>query len=245
MVMSRIVASMLVVVVMLGSSGCVLRQVDSGAERTETREFPNFDSVDFSGFGRLEVEQSDEFGMELTGTETSLDRVVTEVRGDTLYIHHRTRWAPWFWDVRSQRLDIRLTVPELSRLTVAGAGEVTVDALEGDEFRFDISGAGDFTARDIDVRELRVTLSGAGSVRVSGSAEDQSVTISGAGNYDARDLESDTVRVDLSGASSATVWATESLDIKASGASSVDYYGDPEVSSDMSGAGSVTARGER
>ncbi len=238
----RVVVLALALMMLLGMSGCVVRRVDTGPKTSEVYPVSGFDSVDFSGFGTLEVEQGDEYGLELTGSTRELERVEVEVRGDTLHIRQKSRWTLWFWDAGGQRIDVRLTVPELRELVVSGAGEVDVEGLEGDEFRFELSGAGEFSARDIDVRELSVTLSGASSAQLNGSADSQSVVISGAGDYDGRDLESDEVRVDISGASSATVWAKETLDITTSGAASVDYYGSPEVTTDVSGAGSITAR---
>ena len=239
----QVVTGVLVVMMIVGVSGCVVRPVDTGGTRTETRDVSGFDAIELSGFGSMHIEQGEDYEVELSGSESVLDRTETEVRGSTLRIGQYRQWSIWPFFTGPQRLDVRVTVPSLERVTVSGAGDVSIEGLEGERFEFRLSGAGDLTARDVDLDALRVELSGAGSARISGKARTQEVVLSGAGDYDGRDLESSDARVEVSGAGSVVVWAEERLDVQASGAGSVEYYGDPRVRSDVSGVSSVTGRG--
>ncbi len=242
----RSVIGVLVMMMMLvGVSGCVVRPVDSGPTRTEVRDLSEFDTIDFSGFGSMVIEQGDGYEVELTSTESVLQRVDTEVRGGTLRIGQYRQWSLWPFFRGPQRLDVRIVAPSLERVTVSGAGDVSIDGLKGERFEFKLSGAGDLSARDVDLDRLVIELSGAGSARVTGTVDTQEITISGAGDYDGRDLEGRSARVEVSGAGSVVVWAEERLDVRASGAGSVEYYGDPQVRSDVSGVSTVTGRGRR
>lgn len=239
----RLAAAILVFMMLVGVSGCIVRPVDTGAMATEVRDVPEFDAIDFAGFGSMVIEQGAGYEVELTGTESVLQRVDTDVRGGTLRVGQDSPWSLWPFFLGPQRLEVRVVVPSLERVVVSGAGDVSIDGLEGERVELGLSGAGTVSARDVDLDRLVVELSGAGSARVSGVVDTQEVTLSGAGDYDGRDLESRNARVEVSGAGSVVVWAEERLDVRASGAGSVEYYGDPQVRSDVSGASSVTGRG--
>lgn len=243
--MKRIGLAVLAIVLVLALPGCIVRRVDSGDVRTESRDVEGFNQVVFDGYGNLTVEQGDTYSLELSGTQSVLDQVTTKVSGDRLYIDFSTGPRIWLFNIGEQRLDIKLTVPELTELEVNGAGDVTMDSIKGDKLEYRLSGAGKLSARDIEVRDLTIKMSGAGAAEVGGKATVQDISISGAGSYDARDLESRDAVVEMSGAGQAIVWATGTLDITASGAGSVEYYGNPDVTSNVSGAGSIHDRGSR
>lgn len=241
----KITLAALITVLALGLSGCIVRRAEDVDNRTETRNVSKFDEVDFSGYGRVEVVPGDTYELELNGPADLLNKIKTEVRGDTLYIGRDAGWEIWLFGMGDRKIDITITVPMLSRIKVAGAGDVIIDGMEADSFEFDLSGAGTLRGDDLRLGELLIDMSGAGSASLSGRVDDQEIVISGAGEYEGGDLESKRTRVDMSGAGNATVWATESLDIEASGAGSVKYWGDPDVNQDVSGAGTVHGLGDK
>ena len=243
--MRRVVLVMLIVTVAAALSGCVVRRAEDTETRSETRTVSGFDEVEFSGYGSLDIVQGDRFELELTGPADLVERTETEVKGDTLFIGQKASWTFWLFNVGSRKIDVRLVVPELSAVEVSGAGDVTIDGLEGDSFEFRLSGAGELSGSDLDLDELTVDMSGAGKTELDGTADNQDITVSGAGEFDGRDLKGRDVRIEMSGAGKATVWAEDDLEIQASGAGSVEYYGNPNVTSDLSGVGSVEDRGER
>lgn len=240
----RVLIAAMVAALALGLSGCIVRRVEIEKPSSESRRIDKFDAVSFSGYGGLTVKEGSRYDVEIDGPQSAVDRVKTEVRGDTLYIEWQDGWFGW-WRFSDSQLDIVVTTPSIERLELSGAGEVKMDGFTGDAFTFDLSGAGSLDAQDIEFDELSITLSGAGGADVSGVVGSQSVSISGAASYDARDLECRDADVEMSGAGSATVWATDRLDIRLSGAGSVDYYGTPKVTQDISGLGSVQGRGDR
>lgn len=235
----------LITVLSLGLAGCIVRRASDTDTRTESRDVDGFSAIEFAGFGDVKVVQGDEYDVELSGPADLVGRITTEVHGDTLYIGRDSKWELWILGTGNRQVDIAITVPELEKIKVEGAGVVNIDGLEGESFEFDLSGAGELRGRDLKLTDLVVDMSGAGSARLTGSVDTQKVVISGAGEYDAQDLESRTTSVDMSGAGSAKVWATETLDVDASGAGSVKYWGEPDVRQEVSGAGSVSDEGAR
>lgn len=235
----------LVAALVVGLSGCVLRRAEESEARTESRDVEAFDEVEFTGYGTLKIEQGPDYAVEVSGPGDEIDRLKTEVRGDTLVIGQEERFEFWLFGWGTREVEVRMTVPDLSKVQVSGAGDVNIDGLETESFEFRLSGAGQLTGRDLDLGELVVEMSGAGRAELSGAADSQEIVISGAGEYDAADLETRDTRIDMSGAGTATVWAEDTLDVKASGAGSVNYYGNPDVDSDVSGAGTLDDRGDR
>jgi len=243
-VFRRVVVVTVVAALALGLSGCIVRRVDTEKPRVESRAVESFDAVSFSGYGDLVIKRGPRRDVEINGPESVIERIETQVRGDTLHIDWKSGWFGW-WNFSGSNVEIVVTMPEIQALDVSGAGDVTMDDFTGEDFAFELSGAGSFKAQDIEFDEVSVDLSGAGAAELSGMVANQTVSISGVGEYDARDLESKTARVEMSGAGSASVWAKDSLNVDLSGAGSVEYYGDPRVSQDISGVGSVNARGDR
>jgi len=241
----KIAVVVLAVLLVLGLSGCIVRRASDTDTTTESRDVQDFTAVDFAGFGNLTIVQGDQYELELSGPTDLVDRIETEVHGDTLYIARDAKWEIWILGLGNRQVDITITVPELKELNVEGAGVVTIDELEGESFEFDLSGAGELRGADLKLGDLVVDMSGAGSAKLSGQVDTQKVVISGAGEYDAEDLESRMTTVDMSGAGSASVWATESLDVTAAGAGGVKYWGDPDVRQEVSGAGSVSDQGDK
>jgi len=241
----KILTLVLAAVLVLGLSGCIVRRASDTDTKTETREVQDFTAVDFAGFGDVTVIQGDEYELELSGPTDLVDRIKTEVHGDTLYIDRDGKWEIWILGMGNRQVDIKITVPELKELNVEGAGVVNIDGLEGESFEFELSGAGELRGADLKLGDLVVVMSGAGSAKLSGQVDSQKVVISGAGEYDAEDLKSRMTTVDMSGAGSASIWATESLDVTASGAGGVKYWGDPDVRQEVSGAGTVSDQGDK
>lgn len=245
MMIRRVLALTLVVALAFGMSGCIVRRASETDTTTESREVDEFSAVDFSGFGNIQVVQGDEYGLQLSGPTDLVDRIETEVRGDTLYIDRDGSWEIWILGMGNRQVDITITVPELKELKVEGAGLVNIDGLEGASFEFDLSGAGALEGKDLKLGELIVDMSGAGAATLSGQADVQKVAISGAGEYNAEELETRVTSVDMSGAGSADVWVTQTLDITADGAGTVNYWGDPDVRQEVSGAGTVHDQGDK
>ncbi|MFR9805449.1 GIN domain-containing protein [Pseudonocardia sp. RS010] len=188
----------------------------SGTVRTENRPVPGFDAVEFAGAGTLAIEQTGAESLEVTADEAVLPSLTSEVDGTTLTLGLREGTIP----VRADRISFRVTVRELTGLTVSGAGSVTVNGVDGPE--------------------LAITHGGAARVVVSGRVTRQVVDLTGVGEYDAVDLASEEADVTVSGAGSAVVDVSRSLQARVTGVGSIRYEGSPRVTQEITGLGEVT-----
>ena len=117
-------------------------------------------------------------------------------------------------------LDVAIVAPTLPPLTLAGAGDVSLDNL----------------AQAV----LRIDLSGAGNIDASGKVKNVSVTSSGAGNVDLEHLDATDATVDASGMGNLDLNASGKVNVTMSGAGNLSLHRRPaELTSHLSGVGSI------
>jgi hypothetical protein len=206
----------------------------SGNVEKEERDVSGIDEIDFSGMGNLIITQGEEESLVVEADDNILPLIETDVFGDTLSLGYKTGYN----FIPTSNVRFYLTVIDLDKISLKGAGKIDCDNLETDELEFEISGAGDIDFT-IDADDLKVSSSGAGDMDFSGKVQSQDVDISGVGRYNSKELESKECTVTLSGAGSATVNVTEELDIKISGVGNVYYIGAPRIKQSISGLGKI------
>lgn len=215
-----------------------------GGMETRTIDTGGVRRIELKGIGDLEVLQGDHEELVIEADAATMDRILVDVRGDTLII--RLRSGFWLGAIMpSQEIRYRLTVRELASIALEGAGDVQVKGLEADSLTLALDGAGSLTADDLTAEALTVRHRGAGNVTMRGQAALQEVTLTGAGNYSAADLVSQIALVQIEGAGEATVWAQQRLDARVSGVGSIRYYGEPLLDQRIDGLGQVKSLGAR
>ncbi len=187
----------------------------SGNLKTESRPVERFTAINLSAAANLEIEQAGQESLELTADDNLLPLFTSEVRDGTLI----------------------LTVAE-GKMTRSGKGprfKVTVSELR----KLKVSGAGSINATKLDSDSLSISISGAASGSIAGRSNNLSISISGAGSLNAIDLQAKRATVIVSGAGDVTVNANEELDARVSGAGTIRYVGSPKLQSKISGVGSI------
>jgi len=211
---------------------------------TSERSVSGFDRVVFEGLGELTITQDDRESLTIEAESNVMSRITTEVRGDTLYIG----WRAGVFGlsvVPTKPLRYDLTMKDVRALELTGLGSLAAGEISTDRLAVTMGGGGRVVIRSLRAADLDLTLTGLGQVEVGGAVGRQSILVTGGGEYDGSDLESGVAAVTLTGVGKATVWATESLDVKLTGAGTVEYYGEPRVTQNVSGFGRVRSLGAR
>ena len=128
-------------------------------------------------------------------------------------------------------------------IVITGVGDIIAPSLDTDRLEIVIGGVGDVNIGSLTADELVIYINGVGDVVLAGQVVEQGVYLNGAGDYLAAKLESQTAIVEANGAGNATVWATDTLDVRISGPSTVEYYGDPQVTKNISIVGRLVSLG--
>lgn len=206
---------------------------------TQTRTARGYQEIDLSAPAHLVLTQGPRESIKVRADRRVLPYLTTRVTGRKLVIDledDRRRYR----DIEcAHETVIEITVPQLSAMSVSGAGSVEMPKWSGKRLDFALSGAGSVEAFRMSLADIDVDISGAGSLIASGQASRQKVSISGAGSYGGERLAGQTAAVSISGSGSARVNAGKSLDVSVSGVGGVTYVGNPRVKQQISGMGSV------
>jgi len=190
----------------------------SGVAVTEERTVAEFTKIEVGGASDVDVQVGGEVRIEVTADDNLIGHVRTRVENGTLKIDtsdgsYAFRKGP----------EVRVSVPTLEGITLAGSSDAKVAGVEAESFRAQVAGSADLT--------------------VAGTTQDLEAWVSGSGTLDLFDLEARNVTVRVSGSGDANVVALESLDAKVSGSGDVRYRGDPpRTNTSVSGSGTVTRR---
>ncbi len=216
----------------------------SGVITTQNREVGGFDSVQVDGAGQIIILQGEEESLEIQAEDNIIDRLTSEVQGNTLVLGYRDSvWRNSI--IPTKRIIYTLTIDDLSEITINGAADLEIDSLETGALALTINGAGQVTIDQLSAESLNVKIAGTTDMTIAGQVTQQLVSIEGAGNYKAGDLQTSTTSIEIDGLGSATVWASENLDISIDGGGNLRYYGSPNVTQEINGFGDIDNLGEK
>jgi len=236
-------------------AGCL--GIVSGSGELVKKELDNtgFNSVEVGNAFEIEVSQSDIYSIEITADDNIMDYIVVKQSGENLEIRLKSGY-----NYHSYTAIAKITMPELSGLSISGASSGTVEEfdIEGN-VDINVSGASSLTLSAMNADGIDIVVSGASGVNgnltvdnadfevsgasgleLSGSADDIDVTVSGASDLRLDDFTANDVDANVSGASTAVVNMDGTLNADVSGVSNLYYIGDPVMGDiNVSGVSSV------
>lgn len=204
----------------LTSAGCVVGSA-TGAPYSESQRhaYTGFQQVDVSAGVEVVVTQGP-FDVRAETTDgNDFDRLVVEVRGDTLHIGRKQSMFSW----GGPQYRVSVSAPAYSGFEVSSGAS--------------LDGAG------LSLANLKVSVSSGASLELAGSCADLSVDISSGASFHGEDLRCATAEVDASSGAHAEAFASQAADGEASSGASVNFHGKPaNFREDSSSGGSVSAR---
>ena len=205
-------------------------------------EGATFSSLFFRSVGEVFVIQGEPCGLKIEGSDDLVENIQVSVKDDVLEIDYQTDiedWTNFRWMDGDRHLRYYVTLPEIQKLNMEGAGILMGDSLQGEALELIQGGAGKIELHNLTYQSLTAELGGLGEIILTGQVNTQKVDLDGAGGYEAVELQSQDAEVMLSGAGSATVWAEKTLKATVTGAGSIKYKGDPEIEQENSGIGEI------
>jgi len=213
-------------------AGCVYIPI-GGPRVTEDRDVDDFTAIVLKTDGDVVVTVGDTPSLTIKARQAAMSLLTSEVRDGVLTLSVN---GP---HLGLGEVDYAVTVPQISDLTIEGAGDFEADFTGADDIHVAISGSGDITGTGIDATTVTSTIQGAGDIELTGRADEHSLEIDGSGNFDGQDLETKRARVSIAGSGDVEVNVTDKLDAEISGSGEIRYTGGADVSSDVSGSGSI------
>jgi phage shock protein PspC (stress-responsive transcriptional regulator) len=188
----------------------------------------DFKEVEISGIFDLTIRQGNRYSVELTGPSAEKDKYRISRLGKTLVIEYDDG-GKFDWNRNPIRMDevrIAITMPELDKLELSGAGKASIRDFTEDEMRIKMLGAIKAKGK-INARDLALYLSGASELALEGEGSALDAKVLGASKLNAYDYRAKNGLVEANGASKANVNITGRLEIIESLASKVSYKGNP------------------
>lgn len=190
----------------------------------------DFNELVINGFVDVNIYRGHEYAVEVSGPSREKEMYDLYVRGDRLVVEYkRQEKFTWRNSINQYRkVTINIMLPELNKLEVNGAGDVTVKEFTEDDLEIELNGAVDMKA-EINVRNLMVDLNGASKLDLRGEGTSLEANLIGASVLRGYNYEVENAIIETVAASKAYVNVTNHLDIRSSFVSKVEYIGDPKT----------------
>jgi len=225
------------VLVLLILISCSDDEIDGvGPTVTEELTIPSFDKIDFQIAGKVTIIQGLEQSVMVTSQANIIDRLNTNVDGDTWQIN----LGDGSFDYRT--FDVVITIPEVSGVALSGTGSISLrDFNLQNDIQFQLRGSGDIEIGQLEgAEDVDVEVSGSGTIEVnslSSTLNDLDIEINGSGNFLGLDMPTRNCSVDISGSGVSEVNVIDRLEVDISGSGMVFYRGQPSISQSISGSG--------
>lgn len=210
-----------------------------GNVKKETRQVNDFTGVLVSGNINVDLTYGDSKNITIEADENILPYIETAVENGNLVVKTKDKVS-----IRSKnKLIVHASLTRLTRLRVAGSGNITGDGNFSNDGKTEIgvSGSGNINVGMNSFNETKINISGSGNVTLRGkSTNNIDATISGSGNIDCTDVASNDVFAHVSGSGNIKVYANKSIDAKVSGSGNIYYKGSAtNINLKSSGSGKI------
>ncbi len=188
----------------------------SGKIVTQQRDVKGFKGVNVGGAILVEITAQKDFSVEIETDDNLLALIKTEVNDGVLEIETEGRISP------TEQVKVRISAPDIDKLEVSGASNLTLNNVKNSGLSLDASGAS--------------------KVKITGETAKFTAELSGASKLDADSLTASKADLEASGASHVDVNVSDDLTVDASGASKIVYSGTPTIHKKTSGASSISQK---
>lgn len=224
---------------LLALGSCSDDDIDGmGPVVTEEIQLAPFKSIYFQIAGVVTIKQGQEQQVLVTSQSNIIQRLNTSVVNDTWEIRFGS--GNYTYD----RMEIIITVPDISRVILAGSGSMTVEAFDNQsDLEFGLLGSGNILIDQLSgPNTVTIDLSGSGNIDVSRESsllEDLQISITGSGSFKGFLLPTKNCNTIITGSGNADITVNERLEGIISGSGSIFYLGRPQISINITGSGRV------
>lgn len=186
---------LLLAVIMLGmvlvTTSCVYRwkTFTASDEKTVTdkRNLKDYEKIEINGFPTVYFTQADSFSVKVKGPESTVDKILTEVDGQTLVIRNVGKVGILNFTMDDDGdVAVFVTSPDLVSIRLNGSGDFVSKArIDTDNMKIVLRGSGDIEIKDLICDNCHVELVGSGDVEIDRlEAKDLSSSLIGSGSID-------------------------------------------------------------
>lgn len=237
--MARFITTIAALLATAALSACdadVSDEAGSGLKAGKAFQLGDFSAVQLAGPFDATITTGGKPAVTIEGPQEIVDRLIVEVKDGELSIR-----TPRGARLRTnQPVKIRVSAPQLTAATIAGAGDIAIDKLAGGgNFDGTIAGAGSLDLGEVSLGSLKVSIAGSGEVTGSGTAASANHSISGSGSIRLADVATRDVEVSIMGSGDIEVQASQTADVSIMGSGDVRVTGGAKCEVTKMGSGNV------
>ncbi len=197
---------------------CTKTITGRGDTLSEDRQVPSFSGVRLEGDGELNIEQSSDQRVTVTGYGNLLPIYETFVQNDILFLKFKDEYH----NIRHNNIKVSITVPVLQSLAINGSGKIMMQ---------------NFLAGNA----LSAMINGSGDVYIANSIYNTAnLEINGSGYIHAETLKVNNAENIIHGSGSIDINCSQKLKVRIYGSGWVNYWGSPtELDTEISGNGHI------
>lgn len=204
----------------------------SGSQRSYAAA--DFSQVTLAGSDNVDIRVGTAYSVRAEGLAEELDRLRIRRKGDMLTVDRRGRhWG------RGETVKVYVTLPRLTRVTVAGSGDMAIDRIDGSSFSGTVAGSGTLAIAGAAVDALELTTAGSGDIHAAGTAKRANLQSAGSGDIDAARLTASEAEVSIAGSGDVRATVNGPATINMVGAGDVDLGPGARCTTQKIGAGEV------
>jgi len=191
--------------------------------------FKDFNELNITGIFNLVIRQGDVYSVEMQGPESEKKRFKVDQSGERLEIDYTSRNRTyWLKNMDDEPVKIIISMPNLTKLKVKGAGKVRIDGFNEESMDISLFGAMTCDA-NFKARNLQLDLSGPMVFELDGDGDFLEADVSKVAQLKASGYEVRHAVINAREMGRARVNARERVEIDTDFTGSVKYQGHPEV----------------
>lgn len=217
--------------------GSEAKDRDAGPSTSRTYSVGAFDKIESAGAYDLKVVSGDKPGVTATGGASLLDETEVIVENGELKIRPKNH-GMFHWSGNGTKTIFTITTPALRALSLAGAGDASIDKVSGD-FEATLAGAGDLKMATVDAGNLKLSVAGSGNISGAGKANNLDLSIAGSGDVDVQGLATQTADISIAGAGDVRANVASTAKVSILGSGDVEISGGAKCDVSKMGGGEV------
>lgn len=219
-----------------------IEQFDPGEDVSLVYQLADFAEVTSVGSHDVIITQGEAFSVRAEGPSNRIDDLEAVVEDGRLVIQPR-EGGPKIRLTGHDDVTFHVTMPQVTQITLAGSGDVTVDRVQGASFAALVEGSGQIEINDAAVGQADLRVTGSGDLVVSGTASETRITVEGSGEVDADGLSTTTGTITITGSGEAALDVSDQAEVVITGSGDVDITGAAQCLVTTQGSGDVRCEG--
>ena len=226
-------------------TGCGIgHSANAGPAGTRSFAVGGFTKLEVAGPYQVRITTGGAPMVSARGGQHALDKMVVEVKGDTLEIHpEKGGWLGGNWTMfggyRGEKVAVEVRVPMVESVAIAGSGDVSVDRITGTKFKGEIAGSGRLDLPAVDVGELGLEIAGSGNFKAVGKATNVRYEIAGSGDIDAGGVQAQNASAEITGSGNIAAHASGTARLEITGSGDINLTGGAKCQNEKTGSGTI------